>query len=90
MSGSELSASTDLLGGAGQVLVTVQSRLRWVRLSKYCEQTGDTPAAVKARRRRAQWTDGLHCRLAQDGNLWVNLDEVNAWVESHRMEEPPT
>lgn len=58
------------------------SPLHWIRLAKYCEMTGDTPDAVHARRRKKQWVDGVHCRLAPDGNLWVNPEEVNRWVES--------
>lgn len=67
------------------------SPLVWVRLAAYCRQSGDTPAAVHARRRRIvdrgdgqegpEWVDGLHCRIGPDGNLWVNLVEVNRWVE---------
>lgn len=57
------------------------SPLHWIRLAKYCELSGDTADAVHARRRKRQWTDGLHCRLGPDGNLWVNLEEVNKWVE---------
>jgi hypothetical protein len=61
------------------------SRLRWVRLAHYCKASGDTPSAVHARRKKRQWTDGVQCRLAPDGNVWVNLDEVNRWVEG----QPP-
>ncbi|WP_353090540.1 excisionase [Methylibium sp.] len=57
------------------------SPLHWIRLAKYCELSRDTADAVHARRRKRQWTDGLHCRLGPDGNLWVNLEEVNKWVE---------
>lgn len=58
------------------------SPLLWIRLAKYCELSGDSSDAVHARRRKRQWTDGLHCRVGPDGNLWVNLEEVNKWVES--------
>lgn len=71
--------------------VTLLSPLVWVRLAAYCRQSGDTPAAVHARRRRivdrgdgqpvTEWVDGLHCKIGPDGNLWVNLVEVNRWVE---------
>jgi hypothetical protein len=54
--------------------------LAWVKLKKYCEQSGDTTDAVHAKRRRGQWLDGIHCRVADDGNLWVNLEAVNEWV----------
>lgn len=62
----------------GHIIV---SPLRWVRLSAYCQQSGDTPAAVHQRRKRDTWTDGIHCQIGPDGNLWVNLVEVNRWVE---------
>jgi hypothetical protein len=73
-------------------VVPILSPLHWVRLSAYCQQSGDTPAAVHSRRRRVvvqgddgssvtEWIDGLHCQIAPDGNLWVNLLEVNRWVE---------
>jgi hypothetical protein len=53
----------------------------WVKLKKYCELTGDTAAAVHARRRSGKWLDGVHCRLA-DELLWVNLVEAQRWVET--------
>ena len=55
--------------------------MKWVRLKKYCELSGDTEYAVRHRRVRGIWLDGIHARLAPDKRLWVNLDEVNKWVE---------
>lgn len=54
---------------------------RWVKLSKHCEVTGDTRDAVHARRRKHIWKDGVHCKLGTDGNLYVNPQEYNKWVE---------
>lgn len=65
-----------------EALPPVTVPLRWIKLSLYCERTGDTPGAVHARRRKRQWLDGLHCKMGPDGNLWINPDEVNKWVES--------
>lgn len=67
--------------------VVTLSRLRWVRMAHYCEATGDTPNAVHARRKKRQWLDGVQCKIAPDGNVWVNIDEVNRWVEGR---ESPT
>lgn len=58
------------------------SPMRWIRLATYCELSGDTADAVHARRRKRQWTDGQQCKIGPDGNLWVNPEEVNKWVES--------
>ena len=61
---------------------TAPKSYRWVKLSKHCEETGDTPDAVHARRRKRVWTDGVQCRLGPDGNLYINPEEYNTWVES--------
>lgn len=53
----------------------------WVKLKKYCELTGDTPAAVHARRRSGKWLDGVQCRIA-DELLWVNVPAAQKWVET--------
>ncbi len=66
-------------------MTTYASPLDWIRLAKYCELSGDTADAVHARRRKRQWTDGLHCRVGPDGNLWVKPEEVNKWVESQEL-----
>lgn len=54
---------------------------RWIKLSKHCEVTGDTPDAVHARRRKHQWTEGVQCKLGPDNNLYINPEEYNKWVE---------
>jgi len=56
--------------------------MKWVKLKKYCELSGDTANAVHAKRRKGIWLDKIHCRVAQDGNLWVNTEEVDKWVEN--------
>lgn len=59
------------------------SPLRWIRLAQYCALSGDTDEAVKARRRKRQWIDGVHTRVDPLGNVWVNPEEVNKWVEQN-------
>lgn len=56
--------------------------MKWVKLKKYCQETGDTTNAVHCKRKRGMWLDGLHCKLGPDGNLWVNMVEVEKWVEN--------
>jgi len=56
--------------------------LKWVKLKKYCQISGDTPDAVHAKRRKGTWLDDVHCKIAPDGNLWINLVEIEKWVES--------
>lgn len=51
----------------------------FVRLSRWCSLTDDTPDAVHARRKAGKWVDGKHCHIT-DGKLWVNLKEAAAWI----------
>lgn len=59
--------------------------MKWVKLKKYCEVSGDTANAVHARRKKGLWLDGIQCRLGPDGNLWINLAEVEKWIESKNL-----
>jgi hypothetical protein len=63
--------------------------LKWVKLKKYCELSGDTPSAVRNRRKRGQWLNGVQATLAPDGNLWINLTEVEQWVQPQGVAKPP-
>lgn len=53
----------------------------WVKLKKYAELTGDTPASVHARRRAGKWLDGVQCKVVDD-MLWINLAAAEKWVAS--------
>jgi len=55
--------------------------MKWVKLKKYIETSGDTADAVHARRKTGKWLDGIHC-LVRDGNLWINTEAVEKWVEN--------
>lgn len=56
--------------------------MNWVKLKKYCEVSGDTSNAVHAKRKRGMWLDGVQCKIGPDGNIWINLVEVERWVEN--------
>lgn len=55
--------------------------MKWVKLKKYCELSGDTTNAVYTRRNRSIWLEGVQSRIGPDGNLWINLDKVDQWIE---------
>ncbi|EHL31836.1 Phage excisionase [Legionella parisiensis] len=56
--------------------------MKWIKLKKYCEISGDTSNAVHAKRKRGMWLDGVQCKVGPDGNIWINLVEVERWVEN--------
>jgi len=53
-----------------------------VKLDHYCKLTGDTRQAVYSRMKRGQWVDGKHCHMREGRRLWIDIEEVNAWVRS--------
>lgn len=54
----------------------------WVTLDKYCETTGDTHDAVRARRKKGIWPDGIITRIGPNGRIWVCLQLAYRWVEN--------
>lgn len=54
--------------------------MKWVKVAKYCEISGDSRDAVHARRRKGIWLDGVQCQV-RNKNLWVNTEAVEQWVE---------
>jgi len=77
----QLAASEKLRYGAEEALVP----LKWVKLKQYCRLSGDTQVGVHSKRCKGIWLDGVQCKIAADGNCWINLRAVEAWVENeHR------
>lgn len=60
--------------------------IRWVRLSRYCELSGETEHSVEHKRRTGIWRDGEHCKVAGDGKIWIDLEAVERWVETSDMQ----
>ena len=58
--------------------------MKWVMLKKYCQETGDTEDAVRWRRKAGIWADGKHSKVGPNGRIWVNVEEVQKWVEAYR------
>ncbi|MEO8466285.1 MAG: excisionase [Gammaproteobacteria bacterium] len=51
----------------------------WITLAKYCELSGETPAAVRSRRQKGIWLDGKHTQV-RDRRIWVNAEAAQRWV----------
>lgn len=60
--------------------------MKWVKLEKYCELSGDTKQAVYFRRKTFIWQEGVQLRKDPQNRLWVNLEEVENWL----LQNPPT
>lgn len=55
--------------------------MKWVKLKRYCERSGDTQDAVQKKLARGIWLDGVQIKTAPDGARWVNEEAVDQWVE---------
>ncbi len=56
--------------------------LRWIRLKRYCEVSGETPDAVHKRLQRGIWLKDVHVRRPEGSSeLWVNVEAQRDWVE---------
>lgn len=56
--------------------------LRWVRINKYIDLSGETADMVEKRLRTGVWLRDVHARVPTGSNaLWVNLDAVEDWVQ---------
>jgi hypothetical protein len=62
----------------------MKQEIKWVKLKRYCELSGETTAAVHGKRKAGHFLDGIHTKIADDGNLWVNLEAIEKWVEEGR------
>lgn len=61
--------------------------IRWVKLEKYVELTGDSVDAVMGRRKLGKWLDGNQCKIV-DGRVWVDLRAAQRWVEEWDARSP--
>jgi hypothetical protein len=55
-----------------------------MRAKHYAELSGETVAAIHGKRKAGHYIDGIHTKIAEDGNLWVNVEAIEKWVEQGR------
>lgn len=55
----------------------------WVLISRVVEHTGYSDDAIRAKKRRGEWSEGVHWRKAPDNRVVFNLDAIQAWMGGH-------
>jgi hypothetical protein len=55
--------------------------VRWVRIPRFCELSGYTDKAVRAKMEQGVWLEGREWRRAPDGHVFINPEAVDLWVE---------
>lgn len=55
---------------------------RYVRLSKFAEETGYTEKAARRKIEDGVWLLGVHYIKAPDGTIHMEMGAYNAWLEN--------
>lgn len=55
---------------------------RYIRLPKFCEQTGWTVKAIEKKIENGVWVEKQQYRRAPDGAILVDMQGYNRWVEA--------
>lgn len=55
---------------------------KFVKLAKFAEMTGYTKRAVYQKMYDGVWAEGVQFRRAPDGNILVNIEGYERWVEA--------
>lgn len=54
---------------------------KWLRAKRYSELSGITPDGISKKRQLGVWLEGQHWKKAPDGNIMINWQECDKWVE---------
>lgn len=55
---------------------------KWVRAKHYAKMTGITESAIAQKRQHGVWREGVEWKRAPDGNVMINWQAIDQWVES--------
>ncbi|WP_395504690.1 excisionase [Ectopseudomonas hydrolytica] len=59
---------------------------RWVLIPKAAEMFGYTANAIEHKVKSGMWSQGRMWRKARDGRIFINIEEVDKWVEQSPQE----
>ena len=59
---------------------------RYIRITKFVEETGYTKRAVETKILRGVWLEGKHYRRAPDGSILMDMEGYEKWVENQPAE----
>lgn len=54
--------------------------VHWVLINKLVEYTGYTDDAIRAKKQRGEWKEGVHWRKGPDNRLLFNLVAIQRWL----------
>lgn len=57
----------------------------WALINKVIEITGYTDDAIRAKKKRGEWREGIHWRKAPDNRVVFDLTAINHWMGGHHV-----
>ncbi|MBE9538510.1 MAG: excisionase [Proteobacteria bacterium] len=57
------------------------TNIHYIKLERFADLTGYTVKALRRKMENGVWIRDQHYRKAPDGNIMVNIDVYNRWVE---------
>lgn len=58
------------------------SRPRWVLVNRAAELIGYSENAIRHKVKDGTWPEGRIWKRARDGRIFINIEEVDRWVEA--------
>jgi hypothetical protein len=55
--------------------------IKWVRIKKFCAESGETDDAVRSAIAGGMWPEGIIWKKAPSGRIYINTRNFNKWVE---------
>lgn len=55
--------------------------MKWKTLDKFSEESGMTKEAIRALKKKGVWREKLHWTKAANGRIFINVIEVERWIE---------
>lgn len=58
--------------------------MKWVKIEKYYELTGETEHGFHGKKRKGLYAEGRHYKMIER-RIWINLQEMEKWADSYRV-----
>ena len=55
--------------------------IKWVRINKFCNETGESDDAVRSNISGGTWPEGILWKKAPNGRIYIHTRNFNKWVE---------
>jgi len=58
---------------------------KWVLIPRFSSLSGYSEKAIQRKREAGVWLENVHWKKAPDGRIFINIEQVDKWVENGSM-----